>query len=169
MSPRVLFFILTCASCSFALPTPPGPDANAQPSEPPRCAGYTAAGGSTYRLVTTALDWLASEQACEGDEPGASHLAIVDAMDELPAIHGITDTPVWVGMSDRVTENAWQWVSGVPQAIMAPLWKIGEPSRGPDDNCGLLDMADHADAVRCNDAHAYLCECDGVAPVATSY
>ena len=173
MSPRVLYLVLTCASCSFALPTAPDPDAGALPPQPgdpsPRCAGYTAAGGSTYRRVTTPLAWLDSEQACEADESGATHLAIVDSMTELDAIRPLLGSATWIGLADRRVEGTWRWVDGATQAPMGPPWKIGEPSHGGEDNCGLVDMAAHFDAVNCNDAKPYLCECDGVAPVASSY
>jgi hypothetical protein len=173
MSSRVLSIALTCASCSFALPTSTQPDAasSLDPDSAPaaRCIGYTRAGDSAYRVVTAGARWLAAETACEADEPGATHLAIVDAMTELAAIHEVTTATVWVGLSDRRSEGSWQWVSGTAQPLGTPLWKMGEPSAGGKDNCGLLDMAGHSDAINCDDARPYLCECDGVAAVATSY
>jgi len=131
--------------------------------------GYARAGGSAYRVVTAGARWLAAETTCEADEPGATHLAIVDAMTELAAIHEVTTATVWIGLSDRRSEGSWQWVSGIAQATNTPPWKLGEPSAGGKDNCAQLDMAGHFDALNCDDARPFVCECDGVAPVATSY
>jgi hypothetical protein len=119
--------------------------------------------------VSAPLAWINSEQACEADEPGATHLAVVDSMTERDAIRPLLGAATWIGLADTRVEGTWRWVDGATQAPMGPPWKIGEPSHGGQDNCGLADMMANFDAVNCTDAKPYLCECDGVAPVASSF
>jgi len=173
MSARVLYLLLICASCSFELPDPSTPPAGSAPdaSEDPtaQCSGYTPAGSSTYRIVTAPLDWLSAEQTCEADEPGATHLAILQSPTELDAIRALLGPGTWIGLADRRVEGMWRWVDGATQAPMGPPWKMGEPSPGGEDDCGLVDMGAHFDAIKCTDAKPYLCECDGVPVVSTAY
>lgn len=150
---------------------PAGADAavDASADASPLCVGYTAAGSSQYRLVTAPADWLAAELDCEDDEPGVTHLAIIQTELERMELDVLATSDVWLGLVDRRLEGTWVWVDGSAHTIAMPPWKAGEPSTGGSDDCAILNNGGLYDAVNCTDDKQYVCECDGIAAVAAAY
>ena len=135
----------------------------------PGCpADYVRVGplASGYRFVTQPATWLAAEQDCENDG-GSTHLVIVDANQENDRMERDVAgaTRFWMGITDRITEGAYKTVTNQTQTYLP--WKDNEPD-GTDEDCLYNEETDFFDDD-CNQVRAYICECDGVAPVAGSY
>lgn len=124
-------------------------------------AGYTASRAPSYRLVTMPDDWLAAEQDCENDGTG-THLAIFSDMAEYGVIDALTNANIWVGASDRTTEATWLWVTGAA-AVDLGMGNNSDCARyAGGGEGGLTDQS-------CDQALAYVCECDGVVAMPAAY
>lgn len=146
-----------------------GTDAGATdaPQAPGCPAGYLVIGSlpGGYRYVTASSMWLAAETDCENDG-SATHLAIIENENENDLLETrlLGTSRAWIGVSDRVAEGSWRTVTNVVQTYLP--WGQSEPTG--DDDCVAVRETDFADED-CTDIRAYVCECDGVAPVPSSY
>jgi hypothetical protein len=143
--------------------------------------GYLAVSGlaNRYRVVVSPLTWLNAEQTCESDSSSASlrtHLAVVTSDSERTTLSNTTGAnEYWIGLSDRLTEGTYLWVStettpGYPPSSGGP-WGTGEPSvNGAATDCVELQSDSVSFAVRdCQIAKRYICECDGFAAKPQNY
>jgi hypothetical protein len=127
-------------------------------------SSYVALDTGCYRIVTDAaeLEWLAAEQACEGD---GGHLAVVDDDDErtvlVNATVGIDD--FWIGASDRVTPDSYISVTGAPFFLE---WRPNEPNMTGD--CLEIELGAMGDS-ECDFTNDYVCEIDGIDADPTTY
>ena len=143
------------------------------PPQAPGCpAGYLKYGTlpSGYRYVTTQANWLAAEMDCENDSaPSMTHLIFVETEPE----DGATETLIagsskfWSAGNDRITEGTYKNTANQPQTFLPWKSSQGEPN-GAAEDCIYVDETDFFDDD-CNQNHAYICECDGIAPVPSSY
>jgi hypothetical protein len=151
-------------------PPPPPPDAALPADAPPQCpAGYAYYDtGTAYRVASGFLTWLDAERDCEDDGFG-THLAVIQDQHELMLLDGLASGQVWVGLSDRIDEDVWLWVTGEP-AFYLPF-KNGEPNdSGPTGEDCVELMADEYNDEGCDFAiQSYVCECDGVPADESSY
>jgi hypothetical protein len=139
------------------------------PIQAPGCpVGYFKYGtlASGYRVVSAQANWLAAETDCENDGTG-THLIFVDNSTENDATERdmIGEATFWSGANDRITEGTYKTTANQPQTFLP--WKSGEPD-GAAEDCINVDETDFLDDD-CNQSHAFICECDGMAPVAGSY
>jgi hypothetical protein len=127
----------------------------------PCAATYDKSFGiSSYRLETTAVAWDVAERACEADGRGM-HLVLFGDSPEMNAVERIEmGTPIWVGLTDRITDGEFVNVTG-PMPLFMP-WRTDDPSfTGP--GCVAFDPnARTYHDVACNTPVAYVCECDGM-------
>ena len=123
---------------------------------------------SRYRPVGQLTPWLAAQNDCADDGAG-THLVVIGSNAERLGVQALIDDDAWIGLSDRVTEGSFRWVTGA--ALSYTAWGIGQPG----DTDGSQDCAyqkhktqdwhDHA----CEELLLYLCECDGVASDPATY
>lgn len=127
---------------------PVAPDA-AVPDAAPACA-------YEYRAVTVEATWAAAAADCADDTPGLSHLVVLEDDAENTGVDGLTgNAPIWVGVTDEVTEGTWVTVLGGVQTYLP--WGGNAPD-------GSGDCAERAGNGRWNDlpcasTRRYLCEC----------
>jgi hypothetical protein len=132
----------------------------------PACpASYTVlvpGSGSRYRAVTQPASWSAAQGDCEDDGAGA-HLAVIGSELERSGAGALVGDDFWIGLSDRVTEGTFRWVTGAATPFTA--WAAGQPDEdGGDEDCveqKRMTMPGWHDQP-CTDLLAYVCECDGV-------
>lgn len=137
------------------------PDADQFEAQKQMCmaAGYTAvpaANNRLYRRVVTAMPWVNAEADCADDVVGATHLVVISDTVENDFIK--TELG-WVGLSDRVTENAFVTVNGEMNDFR--VWAPGRPDGGNDENCVSMKTTAGLDDNDCPNGQAYTCECDG--------
>lgn len=138
---------------------------------------------SRYRFVTAATTWDAAEVACASDTSASTHLVVLDDDDErLGLVATLTmagsTSSVWIGLSDRVTEDAFLWVTAQPVGVPPranPPWPIGQPDdmNGGQD-CVRIQGATSAaptlfDDGECSSQFDYVCECDGYPPAPANF
>lgn len=178
------------AGCSFApsASQPPGSDepaidapsidapglgtvpGDAPPDAPPCPTTYT----NGYRLDATSRTWLDAERACEADQPGRTHLVVLDDAAERIAVSELIQTlpaDPWVGIVRDPGEPPWQWryVTG-GAATFAPF-EDTEPNNMSGNQLVI--------ALRRTSRLLYdygidrtlpsVCECDGDPPVDADY
>jgi hypothetical protein len=119
--------------------------------------------GTAYRFGTLSLQWTSAEGDCEFDGPGI-HLAVIE--DETERAHLadlVGNNQVWVGVTDRIDEDRFRWVTG-GDATFLP-WKKNEPndSAPGGEDCVELDKGQYNDESCTIVIQRYVCECDGVA------
>jgi hypothetical protein len=135
----------------------------------PCAATYNAIyGQSKYRFQTTADSWDAAEHACEADGRG-SHLVVFNDSPEMNAIEAlVSGTVIWVGLSDRVTDNTFLDVMG-ELPLFKPQWQSMDPGlAGP----GCVEFNPSSRLIHdvvCSTPVAYVCECDGMPAKPSSY
>lgn len=144
------------------------PDAVAGGIDPCAATYSTPMGLSRYRFSATPTDWDVAEHACEADGRG-SHLVVFNDTVEMNRVEAmVMGTEIWVGLTDRVTENAFLDVMGEPPSFL-PGWQGGAPSfSGP----GCVQFNPVSRLIRdqaCATQVAYVCECDGIPAQPSSY
>lgn len=138
-----------------------------------------ASSASWYRVETSGV-WWDVRRNCEQDQPGRTHLVVLDTTAEqvevTALVSNLSPPPggMWhVGavqdMNQAVPASGWHWLTGGP--VAATGWSIGEPDDGNGTetnkcNLAVLDPGSgllmDVDSLSSNppDAGA-LCECDG--------
>lgn len=147
-------------------------------------SGYVAAGTAQYRYAPSNTgNFNAARGDCENDDDagtftGFTHLVVLSGETERAQlatfVAGIDDQKVWIGVTDRVLDGTWRWVTaepivGYPPASGTP-WKSGEPN--DDGDCvQMLSGSVHEleDRPCTSDNERYVCECDAYAEDPTSY
>lgn len=125
---------------------------------------------SRYRVSQNNASWDAAQTACLADQPQNSsrhtHLAVATDDMELAALTSAAagSSDVWIGLSDRVTEGTYLWVTdevtAYPPASGAP-WGTNEPQTGTTINCVLLTKSGGQLKVQqCPNLRSFICECD---------
>jgi len=131
------------------------------------------AGG--YRLVTTPMTWLASEESCEADLPGQTHLVVIETEAERVAVAELAQAlagDAWVGIvRDPGGQAPWPWhyVTG-GDATFAPF-EGSEPNNMSGDQFTVV--------IRKSSRFLYdygvgnlvpaICECDNRPPIDADY
>lgn len=185
-------WIAVIAGCGFQaqpaadeVPTVSSPDSGA--FDPAKCpASYsitTLPGTSHYRLILEGHSIWDQSTACAADLPNATHLAVLNTLDEIKAAAQVVNTApatlaggaAWLGAvqlrAATQPDQSWIWFDGTP---LTGNWSPGEPN----DGGGGGGEADHREQfVRLQktrtyftdqgggDSYGALCECDGV-PIA---
>jgi len=143
--------------------------------------GYAA----RYRHYATGTTWDDAETLCERDVLGFTHLVVLQDDGERMAIilalaKAGSTTSVWIGLSDRVTEDQFLWVTDEPVGMPpreTPPWPAGQPDNGgpgAPQNCVRIQGANSTTPTMFDDADCtsiidYICECDGYAPAADNF
>lgn len=150
----------------ITLDAPLAPDVQIAPDLPPKpdgpgCpASYTKSATGCHRIVTKATDWLAAEQDCEKDGPGA-HLVVVDSTAENNALPDYA----WIGLSERVKAGDYLLVTGAPATFKA--YAPGEPVAG--GAACIVTRPDGWHDDNCYELKSYICEHDGVPADPTAF
>jgi hypothetical protein len=181
---RVAWAVLI-AGCGFQAqpardenPTAAFPDALAFDSStcPPSYTTTLTGSSSRYRLLVESHPAWEQSDACAGDMPGATHLAVLDTLEEIRAAAALisaaptlANSAAWIGAvqlrTAPLTNQAWFWFDGTP---LTGNWNSGEPNDGGGGE------TDHREQfVKLQKARTYfidqngsegdgaLCECDG--------
>lgn len=123
--------------------------------------GYVAVpmgqAGHRYLLRTSSNAWTSQRDACSS---GATYLAIPDDAAELAAITSLASQRVWIGISDRATENTFLTVKDTA-ALYLP-WEPGAPGGDDRDDCVEAIAGDPAriNDERCDRDKPAVCECE---------
>jgi hypothetical protein len=134
----------------------------------PTCpASYTATipgTGSRYRVVTQPASWPDAQADCADDGAG-THLVVIGSDAERTGVGALAGDDLWIGLSDRAVEGSFRWVTGAATPFTA--WAAGQPNDadGTEDCVEQKRMMDAWHDQPCTELLAYVCECDGVAPV----
>ena len=182
---RVAWVILI-AGCGFQAQPVGG-----QTGAPPDAAAFDFAscpptysadlpGPSRYRLIPEGRPAWTHSDDCADDMPGATHLVVLETLDETMRVAMLVNAPpvvlagnsVWVGTVQQVPATApnqgWIWFDGQPLTMG---WHNGEPN----DRGAIEDRQEQFVKLEKNrtyftdssgtDSYGALCECDG-APIA---
>lgn len=141
---------------------PDAPAMGGVPAAACMAKGYVAVAGLTslYRSSTQAKDWLVARDDCAADVPGATHLVVLSSTAEVQYVKSQLG---WVGLSDRATENVF--VNVTNEANDLRPFRSGQPDNGSGTEHCVQMKSDGLDDDQCDETHAYVCECDGRAPV----
>lgn len=140
----------------------------APPPDAPTCPTSYPGG---YRYISSSSDWLTQERACEADQPGRTHLVVIDNVAEGGVVIGVlsavgSGNDVWVGVVRDPAAN-WRWVTGGNAAYLP--WASGQPDLG-NQYVVRVDKFTGAFYDRGTSDHLpALCECDGRPPVNADY
>jgi hypothetical protein len=120
--------------------------------------GYTASGTLTslYRASAMSRDWPSAQAECASDVAGATHLIVLSSTAESQYMQTKLG---WVGLSDQATEGTMVNVTLEPndQRPFLP----GQPDDGGGEEDCVQMKAGGLDDDQCENAHVYVCECDG--------
>jgi hypothetical protein len=152
------------------------PDGPGFPATCPSTYTITVVGGSKYRLVTANKPWDSAQADCLADQLTNSsrhtHLAVVTDNQEIAAIAAVVAGDTFVGLSDRITEGAYIWVTdeitAFPGASGAP-WGTNEPLASATADCVTESPNGALRVVDCGNSRDYICECDAYAADPTRY
>ena len=153
-------------SDGFKPDAPLAPDVQITPDLPlkPDASGcptsYTQSATGCHRIVTKATNWLAAEQDCEKDGPGA-HLVVVDSTAENNALPDYA----WIGLSERVKAGNYLLVTG--KATTFKAYAPGEPVSG--GAACIVTRPDGWHDDNCYELKSYICEHDGVPADPSAY
>jgi hypothetical protein len=123
---------------------------------------------SRYRIGSgNQTSWDAAQAACLQDQLLGSqkytHLLVAATDAELAAVEAAVDTDIWVGLSDRAIEVAYQWVTqetnNYPPTSGDP-WGTGEPKASATEDCVLVSNTGDLEVRSCGTNKPYICECD---------
>lgn len=170
----VAVFLLGCGRIGYDDVPDAAPDADTD-GPPPCVAPYTQTPDGCFRVSTTFMTWLDAELDCEAD---GGHLATVDTVAEHFTLHdlaaGAAVAETWLGISDRVTEGTFLWVTN---SGLDPL--TDECFYGPSGptNDTTLDCTVQLAQTQCGDwflrdctlTRAFICERDGNPPNPAHY
>ena len=132
---------------------------------------------TVYRYEPTNKTWLDAELSCETESAGITHLIVLsDDTERLGIVGALADTGVtttiWIGLSDRISEGSFRWVSAEPVGMPPlenPPWPPGQPDDNGGQDCvriqGSTTVAPTLfDDTQCGLMFDYVCECDAYAP-----
>jgi hypothetical protein len=135
----------------------------------PCAATYTVMiGQSYYRFSATGAGWDVAEHACEADGRG-SHLVVFDNTVERNMVEDVVkSTVIWVGITDRANPDIrFLDVMGVEPTFLP--WQSMDPAF-PGPGCVQFDPSSRLIHDQdCSTQVAYVCECDGIAALPSSY
>lgn len=119
------------------------------------------ASGSCHRGFDTDASWLDAEAQCEAL---GAHLVVVETMAEASSL----PAPIWIGVSDRVTEGTYRAVTGA--TITFTYFDNGEPSGGSQD-CIHTSGGNNKrwKDGPCDFPFPFVCEYDGVPADPSAY
>ncbi|CAN5752784.1 hypothetical protein BH11MYX3_BH11MYX3_47130 [soil metagenome] len=145
----------------------------------PATYGILGTQPTRYRFVPQAVGWAAGQAICAADQPANStrytHLVVITPDSERSELNALHRVRTWIGVSDRVTELAYRWVTDEiilgtnPPAAGSP-WAVGEPRHAsPTDDC--VEMGTTADYAEtdCSVQLPVWCECDEHPVVTTNF
>lgn len=132
-----------------------------------------------YRFIPQAMPWTTGQAMCAADQPANStrytHLVVITPDSERSQLNATHNVRTWIGVTDRVTELAYRWVTneivlGTNPPTTGSPWASGEPDHAnATDDCVEMGLtADYAES----DCAALLpvwCECDEHPIVPTNY
>jgi hypothetical protein len=153
------------------------PDAPLPATCPVSYSIVTGLSTSRYRVSMNSATWDAAQTACLADQPLNSsrhtHLAVATDDSELAALASASSSDAWVGLSDRVTEGTYLWVTdeatAYPPASGAP-WDSNQPQTGTTVNCVLIAKSIGLLRVQqCGNQRSFICECDSHAADTAHY
>ena len=153
---------------------------------PPSFTVTIAASTSKYRISSTNAVFTSHNNGCNGEVPGATHLAVFDTTAELDQISALlasspqpTSGRFYVGavqMSNQ-TATSTGWLQFTGGAVPATLWTPGQPDDNSDPEANHEQQLAAVDSgARMNDVsgtvgYGAVCECDGKAidPTAAAF
>jgi hypothetical protein len=159
---------------------PPPPDAAVvacvDGAAPPGYSLSLPGRSSCYRVDFDIEWWIDAQTDCDDDGSG-SHLVVIDDLTENGFLRSIKPPGgnIWVGVSDRVDEGSYRWVTDQASTISPLPW---HPRKGgaSDEDCVELRDADalwndHDCVYAFNSSYrrAYVCEYDGIASNPSNY
>jgi lectin-like protein len=145
----------------------------------PASYGMIGTQPTKYRFIPQALTWPAAQALCAAEQvPNSTrytHLVVITPDSERSQLNALHNVRTWIGVSDRVTELAYRWVTDEiilgtnPPAAGSP-WASGEPKHArPTDDCVEMNVtADYAE-TDCGVTLPVWCECDEHPVVVTNF
>ena len=152
------------------------PDTTALPATCPSTYNIVVVNGTKYRLVTANMSWDNAQATCLADQPPNSsrytHLAVITSSQEVTVVQAVLNGETFVGLSDRVTEGTYTWVTAetttFPPATGAP-WGTNEPQASAAADCVIEATNGTLKVVDCGNNRDFICECDAYAADPSRY
>lgn len=116
--------------------------------------------GRGYRVPRRGATWQEAQDDCAAD--GAHLMVVNDSGENQHAQFATFDDNLWIGFTDRQTEDMFEWVTGSPNVFKA--WDDDEPNDMNDEDCTeLLSRTGEWNDLTCEATRRYICECDPAA------
>jgi hypothetical protein len=174
--------VIDAASAIDAPPpdAPPPPDAAvvacADGTAPPGYSLRLPGRSSCYRVDFDEEWWIDAQTDCDDDGTG-THLVVIDDLAENGFLRAIKPPGgnIWIGVSDRVDEGVYRWVTDQASTISPLPWNSGKGGESAEDCVELRDADglwnDHDCFATFSPSYrrAYVCEIDGVASDPSNY
>ena len=137
-----------------------------------------AASTSKYRISSSNGVFTSHHNACNGEMPGSTHLAVFDTTQELDQISALlamapqpTSGRFYVGavQMPNQTTTAGGWLQFTGGAVPAMLWSQGQPDDNSDpetnheQQLAAVDSGSRMNDVSGSVGYGSVCECDGKA------
>ena len=131
-----------------------------------RCNDVTNDGFSLHNLEDSSVCIKTSTESVPYDEAKLACQAYPNGRlfvsDSLEKISLITESRVYVGLSDAITEDVWVWADGrgMTQNQRTGLFKDGEPNNSNNEDCALLwnNYDTQLNDDKCSISRQYVCE-----------
>ncbi|XP_027709974.1 C-type lectin domain family 4 member E [Vombatus ursinus] len=100
---------------------------------------------SCYFFSKDTMTWTASLKACESM---GANLVVINTQEEQNFLFRAkpSQREFYIGLTDQVVDNQWQWVDGTPFNKSLSFWDIGEPN----NIAGLEDCVTIRDSSNAN-------------------
>lgn len=114
--------------------------------------------GVRYFVSLVPLAWSAAQAECATK---GAHLAIIKSQAENQYLDGLSNSVLWIGMNDLVTEGVFVWLDGTVVDSGFTSWRSMQPNNDSgNQHCGELDPFNPTwnDFV-CEVPQQFVCEC----------
>jgi hypothetical protein len=130
----------------------------------------TMIGQSYYRFSGTPTSWDIAEHACEADGRGTHLVVFNDSLEMNKVEEMVQGTPLWVGLTDRVSDgNFLDVMNQRLQDLFLLGWETGDPAFAGAGCVKFTPSSRLFHDQDCATQVAYVCECDGVLAEPSSF
>ncbi|MGM0577826.1 MAG: lectin-like protein, partial [Myxococcota bacterium] len=128
-------------------------------AERPDVAAGFSFGTSDFLLMDAELSWEDARAACQ--DLGGDLATVTSPAEHFAMVEGLASAvepgeAVWIGLTDRIMEGSFGWVSFEPLPVT--FWNQGEPNDLDGEDCVELGSAGGWNDRDCAVTHRFVCE-----------